>query len=401
MNGTHEALQDAALLAAQESLSREFAEPVRLGENSFADSVRPKGIVLRCPVLTPLRGIASVVVKSPQEWLLAPEDEPRWARRFNPDLRCFPNPSDRYRQEVAGLRFVSLGVLRIPAPRLLAVDPVHRCVVMEDLGEQKSVLDPLLGHDADAAADAVLALVRAMAQLHSGSVGKENLFAECGGGRHGRDAEAAPFVEGMQRCVEFARAVGLPVPRAVGDASREVRRYFTDSSACMVFSPGDVGPGNQFLADDRITLFDFEFSRYRHMAVELANLTLPFPAASTSSALSAELAAELMDAYFADAAAFGGFRHRERAAAQGFGAAWWTFASVGADLAASVKEDYQWGFAGCRSRHLHKLRLLADLSAPEGAVDTLGRFADELHATVSKLWPDAEDFPVYPAFRSR
>lgn len=398
MSGEEHRLVEEVRQAAQDSLAKIYSKPVRLGQNHFEDPVRVRGVVLRCTLDPALRGISNVVVKAPHDWLGAPEEQVPWFRRFNPDIDVIRTVQDRFKQEIASLGFIELGGIQARAPKLIATDAQQHIVVMEDLGEHDSLFEPLQRTDSDAAAQAMLSFTRGMAQLHGSSVGKEDLFARCVGDGVTRCGPVSPFEKGVQQCSEFARAAGLDVRKSVDEAAASVLEYFAGSQDRMIFSPGDVGPGNQFILDDGIAVFDFEYACYRHLAVELANITLSFPMAWTASELPADLVDELTDTYFAHAGEFSLLPEQERRRLREFGEVWWTFASIGADLSDALQEDYQWGLASCRSRHLHKLDALARRAGSSDQIQVLSGFAADLHGLLSSLWPGTDRFPGYPAF---
>lgn len=398
MSGEEHRLVEEVRQAAQDSITRVLGEPVRLGENSFESPIRVRGVVLRCALTPPAHGISDVIVKAPHDWLGAPEEQVPWFRRFNPDIDVIRTVQDRFRQEVGSLKFIELGGIQTRAPKLIAADFQHSVVAMEDLGEHETLFEPLQRQDPDAAAQAMLSFTRGMARLHGSSVGKEELFSRCVDGGVTRCTPFSPFEKGMQQCSEFARTAGVTVPKSVDDATAAVLDYFAGSQDRMVFTPGDVGPGNQFVLDQGLSVFDFEYAAYRHVAIELANITMSFPMAWTTSELPADLVDELTDTYFAHAGDFGHLPDQERRRLREFGEVWWTFASIGADLGIALQEDYQWGLASCRSRHLHKLDALVRRADPSPSIQALSGFAADMHGLLGSLWPDTERFPGYPAF---
>jgi hypothetical protein len=239
-----------------------------------------------------------------------------------------------------------------------------------------------------------------MARLHGASVGKEATFRQCGSTPEPPAADWSAFASGLSICLRTAQAYGIRQPKGIGVATEEMRSYFVGSTRYRVFSPGDVGPGNQFLTDNEVTLFDFEFSRYRHFALELSNLLAPFPVVSTASAFPDDLGNEMEDLYFREIGGMlAGLPAEERQRARVLGIAWWTFASVGADLTTAFSQDYQWGLTTCRERHLHKLGILARIADEIPGTRPLGILADRLHGLLRNTWIHTGRLPFYPAFR--
>lgn len=394
------------LRVVRERLSSAWQSPVSLDSNVMPDSVRHHAVVMRVPVRAERGGgwPRTVIVKAHRGWSLpdgSPEAKAGWKRRFNPDARLFRRPSQRYRQEVAGLRFMAAAAMPLAAPRLYATDDECRCVVMEDLGVHDTVLEPLLSTATAEAARGMLALARGMARVQASSVGKEPLFRACGGEPRPTAADWEPFSEGLLRCVMFAREYGLSIPENLLSDARDMRSYFADHPEHVVFSPGDVGPGNQFVIDGEIVLFDFEFSGFRHFALELTNLLLPFPVVWTAAAIPEQLEREMAELYFAEVAQrLLAPDEVSRVRARVFGTAWWAFASVGADLEAALAGDYQWGLASCRERHIDRLAKVARVCAENSMLGALGKLADQLHTALSATWTGTGGLPRYPAFQA-
>lgn len=181
------------------------------------------------------------------------------------------------------------------APRLLAADGEHGILVMTDVGTGPCVRDLLFGESASEATAGLVALAHATGALHAASAGVECRW----------DARAT-FLD---RTFEFwpelrAAAADLDFPAPVGvSADLEGLETALADPRFRVFVHGDLWPNNAVLASDRARLVDFEGSGFRHVALDLAFLRLPFPVHGYGgAALPAEAIDAVDEAYRAELA---------------------------------------------------------------------------------------------------
>src|SRR5580765_8070847 len=208
---------------AARCLSDALGVPISVGDG-VAETLRHESIVLRCPVES--MGCC-VVVKAFRPWAPLPgeESEQRWRRRFNPDRGFFPTASDRFRQEVAALRFMAEPFIPVRAPQLYASDPEALVVVMEDLGERETLFDVLLRDSCADAVEGLVTLTRCMSRLHMSTLGREAEFVRCGGAPSW-GSDFVLFEAGLRRCLAYARRERVPVPtQLVGDLD-EMEAFF-------------------------------------------------------------------------------------------------------------------------------------------------------------------------------
>lgn len=291
------------------------------------------------------------------------------------------------------------------APRLLAAVPDAGILVLEDLGEGPSLATRLLGDDADAARDAVVATAVSLGRLQVRTMGHADAFAE-----HRRrlgpiDVDREPF---MLRGLDMRHVMGvlpdllrthdlpgLPHGHPAVDDLQDVLDELADPGPFLAFSTGDPCPDNSRLTDAGVRLFDFEAAAFRHALIDGAHFRVPFPncwcwrrlpdevAAAAQAAYRQELAAACPDA--ADLTRF----------AESFGrtcTAWaaWT---LHRRLPQAPTDRHE------RRRIAETVTNLRAVASEAPRLTATVAWADALHQSLTRRWPaDTGSADTYPAF---
>ncbi len=137
---------------------------------------------------------------------------------------------------------------------------------------------------------ALKVLAACMARLVVGTVGREDIFERLRVGLPGFDGlgrhyEAARWLEGCGKAVQWADALGIPLPRGLDLACKHVAAVYAEPGPYLAFSHGDPAPSNNHLSYDRVRLVDFEYAGYRHSLYDLTGwyVLCPLPDAWTSA----------------------------------------------------------------------------------------------------------------------
>ncbi len=190
-----------------------------------------------------------------------------------------------------------------PVPRVVAECAVPPTVVMSDAGPGASVADALLGEDTTAAADAVCAWAAAIGVLHRLTAGSRDAFREALGARFGdlpvsesripADLDDAARIIG-RHCSDLG--VDVP-PGALEELTSLATRLGGEGSAAL--TPADACPDNNVASDDGLVLIDFEGAQWRHIAWDVAYLTVPWPSCWCSWRIPVEVSQRAIGAYLA------------------------------------------------------------------------------------------------------
>jgi hypothetical protein len=182
-----------------------------------------------------------------------------------------PDALGAFTAEASGL---SLG---LAGPELLAVDARHPLLVMADLGHAPTLADVLLGDDAGAARDGLLAWARGLGRLAAASVGGREELAAL---RARYDKGHAGWAEDTSMLDRFAalpaelEAAGIAPPAGLVDDLDALGALVGDGYAG--FTPGDTCSDNNLLTPSGLRLLDFEGAAYHSVFLTAAYCRMPF-----------------------------------------------------------------------------------------------------------------------------
>ncbi|MEY9859041.1 hypothetical protein ABH935_004668 [Catenulispora sp. GAS73] len=164
-----------------------------------------------------------------------------------------------YAAEAGGLRLTDLG------PRLLADDPAHRLIVMEDLGDAPNLADLLLGGDEKRARAALIEWAATYGRLAVQTVGRESELEE---------PSEAWVAKEMAKLPEFLDGLGVAAPPGLEADVEAVSAL--DHDRFRVFSPGDICPDNHLLTAEGLRPIDFEGAGFHSVFLDASYSRMPF-----------------------------------------------------------------------------------------------------------------------------
>jgi hypothetical protein len=351
------------------------------------ESTLPFGEALRAELGVPARAV--VLESSPRSrvWRAEVSGAPVVVKQ----LVDGPEADGHYAREVAGLRLASR-VEPPVVPRLLGTDAARRVLVLEHLTHRPPAGDWVVGYAA------------ALARLH----------AATGPGDAGAlPAWSAPTAGDAEAFLAFAAALGVAAPPGVrAELAGLLERLRTAPGHALLH--GDPCPGNDLHTGAGVRFIDFEQASLGSGLVELAYLRIGFPTCWSATAPPAPLLQEAEDAY---RAAWRGATGTEAGQDLSDACASWLLrgdalvqrAERGRldQLARAVAEDWTWGTAGARQRLLHRLDVVARMTADGadgagsgggggggGELAGLGRLAADLHRRMRARWPQLRPLPL-------
>jgi len=315
-------------------------------------------------------------------------------------VKLFPDASEGWVRESAALAAAPAGA---PVPRLVAAGASPPVVVMTDAGTGRSVADVLLGGDAAEAGAAVERLAAALAMLHVSTQGVRDAFGAELAARSGGTvpASAMPgFVTGaVTALAAFCDQLGVRVPGgALAALAGLPDRLGATGPAALTLA--DACPDNNVRVGDGYVLIDFEEAEWRHVAWDVAYLTVPWPSCWCSFRLPAHVTRQALARYRAAIAgsvpyvATPAFDHDVALATTG-----WAFVSVSWFLGKALAgdrplDDTVAGLPTRRAVILHRL----DDAQNATALPALAEFAARLRAELVRRWGEVA-LERAPAFR--
>jgi hypothetical protein len=167
------------------------------------------------------------------------------------------------------------------APRVVAAGTDPPLLVLTDLGTGRNVADALLADDPEAAGAAVRGWAEAIASLHRATLSSRARFRAELALRAG-DLPIADHV--MSTVVDEASGLlenhcarlGVAVPHGALTELRQIPRELrADEHSAL--SPSDACPDDNVGIGEHFALVDFEAAQWRHIAWDVAYLTVPWP----------------------------------------------------------------------------------------------------------------------------
>lgn len=215
--------------------------------------------------------------------------------------------ADAFRFEAASFQlFTALPAEDRASPTLVANDPEHRLLVLEDLGRCATLADRLHGDDAKTAERALLGWARSLGRLQAATAGREGDFGALlrrFGVRTWRDPLADDARTALAEVPDhLARLLRVEAaPAAVAEARAAAR--LLGGTGYRAFSPSEVCPENCLVTGGGSRFLDFEWGSFRDVALTAASLRLPFPGCGSAHRLPAGMGEAMTASWQAEVAA--------------------------------------------------------------------------------------------------
>ncbi|MFC4041361.1 aminoglycoside phosphotransferase family protein [Dactylosporangium siamense] len=286
-----------------------------------------------------------------------------------------PDAADRFHNEVTALRLAGQ-VRPSPVAALLAADPAARVLVLEHLQR---------GSPAEVRWSVEYAV--ALARLHSAPIAGLPPYRG-----------AAP--DDIDAFLSLAQRLDVPVPASAAAELRAVLARL-DGDAAGSLLHGDPCPDNAVLTDDGIRFVDLEGAQRGPAMVELAYLRIGFPTCWCVTALPPAQVTAAEAAYHDTRRSLGhpatggdltdacvswliqGDALVQRAARRGID-----------HWAALTRGDWKWGTATARERLLHRLDVVATMTAGHAQLSGVAALTDAMRSLVRQRWPRLSTLPM-------
>jgi hypothetical protein len=380
------------LAAAQRLLSKTTGREVRLGNVARLSDDDRRNLLLRA------RDVAggspgTFIIKQVVVDTYDPENVESWDTR-------------RFFSDWGGAQFLSATLGTSRSPRFYGGDYSLGFFILEDLGDQRSLVEPLLEEDAASAERALLSFAACLGSVHAGTIGESADFEKL-------LRAIAPHVGVLTRAATGfrERAASLQVCLdGLGVRAETTFRGDVEAVAAAIEDPGpffsyihgDPCPDNISWTGDELRLIDFEFGGFGHALIDATYGRMLFPTCWCASALPKGVVLRMESIYRAELA--NGCPEAEDD--QIFGAAmtkvcgFWLLSTLGRDLARALEADGQWGIATMRQRLLARLQAFIATAEECGQLPALRGTASRLLSMLETSWPETLPLPLYPAFQA-
>jgi hypothetical protein len=276
---------------------------------------------------------------------------------------------------------------------------------MEDLGVARRLDQLLLGDDAAAAEEGLLAYARTLGRLHAPTVGQESAYWRLRDGLGPRQEHDAHFSYAwvVPTLGAAAHALGYaPSPDALDDAVSAVAAMRAPG-LFRAYTHGDSCPDNCILLDGAMRLFDLQWSTFGHALLDASTARLYLGTCWCVNSLPPALPGRMEWAYRAEVVvgcpepADDGLFYAGLVAACAVRVVQFCHDFP---LATLLARDRRIAISTARQVMLRRFEILARTTEEYGHLPALGAALGEMATRLRALWPrEAGELPLYPAFR--
>jgi Phosphotransferase enzyme family len=286
-----------------------------------------------------------------------------------------PDVEVRYRTEVTALRLAGQ-VRPSPVAALLATDPDARVLVLEYLSRTRPATVPW-----------AVEYAVALARLHCSPTTGLPRF-------HGAGHDD------VEAFLNLAQRLGVPVPPSAADELDAVLARL-DGGGADALLHGDPCPDNAVLTDAGIQFVDLEAAQRGPAMVELAYLRIGFPTCWCVAALPSAQVTDAETAYHDTRRSLG---HAPKGGDLTDACVAWLIqgdalvqraARRGTDhWAALTRGDWEWGTATARERLLHRLGVVATMTAGRAQLAGVAALTSGMRSSLPRHWPGLSGLPT-------
>ena len=377
--------------SVEKILSRHFGKSIVLTAAQRLTDPQRRSAVYRC---TAADGRTWIVKKAP-EGAFSVED------RASPDVR-------RFFADWVGAEFLSSLPQAVPVgPQFYGGDPAAGFFVIQDLGEHRSLVDPLLHGDPGAAQPALLKYAACLGKLHALTMGKAGAFAALYSARLPGQVPPAFEQDELEARIPQVRLLlerlGVAVNGALLAEIQGVIAAVNQPGPFLAYIHADPCPDNVFDLGDHFRLIDFETGHFGHALLDGVYPRMLWPSCWCANRLPGAVVARMESVYRAELLP---------SCPQAGEDALWETALVNLcalvilfmlafDLEDDLKADHNWGIATMWQRDLARLEVFITTAEEFRRLPALRGAASQILPRLQKEWSASPPLPLYPAFASK
>lgn len=381
----------APLIAAAEAeLVRTVGRAVRLGDAVRLSDEERRNLLLRVHDVAGGAPSSFIIKKIVVDAYDADDLESWDTRRFFSDW--------------SGAAFLSAALDRPRTPRFYGGSYEHGFFILEDLGEHRSLVEPLLEEDAASAEKALLNFAECLGSVHAGTIGKyadlEQRLRNIKPHLAGFGAAASELRHRLEQLHSGLEQLGLRIEPGFSRDVDAVCAAIDAPGPFFAYIHGDPCPDNVFWNGQELRLIDFEFAGFGHALLDGVYPRMMFPTCWCAKRVPAELVSKIERVYRAELAkgcqAARDDRLFESALATACG--YWLLMTLSRGLTRALEVDQSWGIATIRQRVFARLEAFLTIAEECGELPALRGMSNRVLDVLPKKWPDTPLLPLYPAF---
>ena len=323
--------------------------------------------------------------------------------------------TQRFFGEWAGAEFLSRLGDGQHGPRFYGGDRQAGFIVIEDMGQHNSLVQPLLEGNADSATRALIHFAQRLGRMHADAFGREDEYKAIwhrlspntpipGTTNNVKEVKEASEINAIldDFNAALATAFGTLDVQLDGAARDDALAAFVTINAASPFRTfvhNDPCPDNMFYDGNTLRLIDFESARFGHALRDGLYGRIPFPTCWCCNRVASEVADEMERVYrqaFGTACPAALDDALYEAEVTAVTCAWVIEPGL---LRDAFEQDHTWGIAGLRARVLTRLETCLAATAKTERWPALRDVYNQIHSKLIQRWPNATHLPLYPAFR--
>lgn len=290
------------------------------------------------------------------------------------------------------------------SPAFFGGDLEQGFFVLEDLGEHRNLVNPLLQGDPVNAENGVLKYYTALGALHAMTAGKANVFEAMFTMRFPGQQPFAEEMLGMeeriQKVYELLDQFGVPANQALTDEIEKVTTAISSPGPFLAYIHADPCPDNVFDMSDHYRFIDFEWGHFGHALLDAVYPRMMWPSCWCANRLPDEIITRMESNYRAKL--IEGCPEAQEDSVWEMGlvqmCAMTLLNRLAWDLELVLPEDRKRGIASIRQRTLAQLESFIKTSEGFYKLPALCDVASRLFSLLQIRWVDTAPLPMYPAF---
>jgi hypothetical protein len=384
---------DALISEAERILSGIFGSPIHFTNVERLSEPERRNLILRC-ISTETSDLPSrFVIKKVEADSYHPEDPNSWdSQRFFSDW-------------VGSQSLSSLGEGLNHGPHFYGGNRELGFIVLEDMGQHRSLVEPLLHESRDSAEAALLRYSTCLGKLHADTANRYGAFDEL---FHAVSPNGKTFArterdvdDDIQKLQSSLDNLGIRTEPAFLQEVKEIRNTVVHPGPFLAYIHGDPCPDNVFDSPEQMRLIDFEFGHYGHALVDAVYGRMIFPTCWCANRLPRSIVMQMENRYRGELMQ-GCPQAQEDSVFEGAlvtVCGYWLLDTLEWHLERALQDDHRWGLASHRQRILARLEAFMTTADDFGQLSAVYGTAGRLREVLGERWPETPPLPLYPAFQ--